>query len=193
VVRCVQGNFIMVAMAGLPSTRLARWTAAAAVVIAGCSAPGCGVVGAETDSGSGAADAEEDSGNFPACAQSLSDYCAEAGALCPRTWDSAPCLENAQECGGLSLYTCNGLDVALCSFDEGGGYTLLFDPSSHALVAAAWYPSLIGAGGRHCYVGPESLRSTLQSGPPNCPTGPLYGTPGPDGGLLFPPDPGVCL
>jgi hypothetical protein len=166
----------MVAMAGLPSTRLARWTAAA-VVVAGCSGSG----------------GDTDAGNPAACAQSLSDYCAEAGALCPMTWDSAPCLLNAQECGGLSLYTCDGLDVASCSFDEGGGYTLLFDSSSHALVAAAFYPSLIGGGGRRCYVGPESLRSTLQSGPPNCPTGPLYGTPGADGGILSPPDPGVCL
>lgn len=170
----------MVTMAGQLSARLERCIVAAAVLVAGCS-----------DSGSGA-----NAGNLPACAQSLSDYCAGAGALCPRTWDSAMCLQNTPECGALYLYACNGLDVASCRFDEGGGYTLLFDPSSHALVAVAWYPSLVGSGGRSCYVGPESLRHTLQSGPPDCPTGPLLlgpNGPGADGGGLIAGGPGICL
>jgi hypothetical protein len=174
----------MVALAGLPSARLARWAAPAAVVIAACSG------------GGGGAHAGADSGNLPACAQSLSDYCADAGALCPMTWDSAHCVLNAPQCGALYLYACNGLDVASCPFDEGGGYTMLFDPSSHALVAVAWYPSLVGSGGRSCYVGPESLRPTLQSGPPNCPTGPLlFGSngPGADGGGLIAGGSGLCM
>ena len=161
---------------------VARWTAAAAVVIAGCSGSGSG------------ADAGADSANLPACAQSLSDYCAEAGALCPMTWDSAQCALETPECaGGFYLYACDGLDVASCPGDEGGGHTLVFDPSSHALVAVVEYPSLVGGGSRGCYVGPESLRSTLQSGPPNCPTGPLLGGPAADGGGLIAGGSGMCL
>jgi hypothetical protein len=163
-------------MAGIPSARPARWTVAAGILIAACSG-----------SGSGA-----DAGNLPACAQSLSDYCGEAGALCPATWEFAQCLVNGPECaGGVYLYACNGLDVASCPGDEGGGQTLVFDPSSHALVAVVAYPSLIAGGRPGCYVGPESLRSTLQSGPPNCPTGPLLGGGlGADGGGLIAGRPG---
>ena len=89
---------------------------------------------------------------------------------------------NSPNCGVLYLYACDGHDVAYCPFEEGGGYTLLFDKTSHALVAAAEYPPLHPGEPASCYVGPLDLESLVQAGPPNCPMGPLLGVPGVDAG-----------
>jgi hypothetical protein len=126
-----------------------------------------------------ASDGGSDSGDLAACAPTLADYCAQPDAVCAMTWPDAQSIASDPSCGGVYLYACEGFDVASCPGDEGGGHTLVFDPTSQALIAVVAYPSLVPGGRPGCFVGPESLRSSLKSGPPGCPTGPLLGPNGP--------------
>jgi hypothetical protein len=143
-----------------------------AVVIAACTGTG-GV-----SCGAGRVQSNDDAGGLPDCSATLGDYCAEAGALCPASWSAAGSLVYVPECaGGVYLYACDGFDVASCPGDEGGGRTLIFDTSSHALVAVAVCPSIMAGGQAGCYFGPAPLRASIEPGPPACPTGPLLGTP----------------
>ncbi len=108
----------------------------------------------------------------PGCPTTVAAYCSQDA--CVQTWPLAPTLACTARCaGGVFVYSCDGVNVANCPGDEGGGETWYFDPASQALLAIVMYPSIEPGGAPGCFVGPESLRYLSDSGPPSCPPGPL--------------------